>query len=76
MQIYGRFPCKIQLLYWFPVLLARLVGVYCRWMLMNLGKNLREVHLNVKMWVLLFVDMPTVLLTIGQSTRGMSNMVD
>ena len=36
-----------------------------RWMLMNLGKNLREVHLNVKMWVLLFVDMPTVLLTIG-----------
>ena len=56
MQIYGRFPCKIQLLYWFPVLLARLVGVYCRWMLMNLGKNLREVHLNVKMWVLLFMD--------------------
>ena len=26
------------------------------------GKNLREVHLNVKMWVLLFVDKPTVLL--------------
>ena len=32
---------------------------------MNLGKNLREVHLNVKMWVLLFVDTLTVLLTIG-----------
>ena len=60
MQIYGRFPCKIQLLYWSSVLLARLVGVYCRWMLMNLGK-----HLNVKMWVLLFVDTLTVLLTIG-----------
>ena len=59
------FPCKIQLLYWFPVLLARLVGVYCRWMLMNLGKNLCEVHLNVKMWVLLFMDTLTVLLTIG-----------
>ena len=43
---------------------------------MNLGKNLCEVHLNVKMWVLLFVDMPTVLLTIGQLMRGMSNMVD
>ena len=43
---------------------------------MNLGKNLREVHLNVKMWVLLFVDTPTVLLTIGQSMRGRSNMVD
>ena len=65
MQIYGCFPCKIQLLYWFPIQLVRLVGVYCRWMLMNLGKNLREVHLNVKMWVLLFVDMPTVVLTIG-----------
>ena len=65
MQIYGRFPCKIQLLYWSPIQLVRLVGVYCRWMLMNLGKNLREVHLNVKMWVLLFVDTPTVLLTIG-----------
>ena len=65
MQICGRFPCKIQLLYWFPILLVRLVGVYCRWMLMNLRKNLHEVHLNVKMWVLLFVDMPTVLLTIG-----------
>ena len=65
MQIYGRFPFKIQLLYWFPILLVRLVGVYCRWMLMNLGKNLHEVHLNVKMWVLLFVDMLTVLLTIG-----------
>ena len=76
MQIYGRFSCKIQLLNWSPVLLARLVGVYCRWMLMNLGKNLRKVHLNVKMWVLLFVDTLTVLLTIGQMTRGMSNMVD
>ena len=65
MQIYSRFPCKIQLLYQFPIRLVRLVGVYCGWMLMNLGKNLREVHLNVKMWVLLFVDMPTVLLTIG-----------
>ena len=65
MQIYGCFPCKTQLLYWSPVLLARVVGVHCRWMLMNLGKDLREVHLNVKMWVLLFVDMPTVLLTIG-----------
>ena len=65
MQIYGRFPCKIQLLYWSPVLLACLVGVYCRWMLMNLDKDLREVHLNVKMWVLLFVDTPTELLTIG-----------
>ena len=38
MQIYGRFPCKIQLLYWFPILFFHLVGVYCRWMLMNLGK--------------------------------------
>ena len=65
MQIYGHFPCKIQLLYWSPVLLARLVGLYSWWMLMNLHKNLCEVHLNVKMWVLLFVDMPTVLLTIG-----------
>ena len=65
MQIYSRFPCKIQLLYWSPVLLAHLAGVYCRWMLMNLGKNLHEVHLNVNMWVLLFVDTPTVLLTIG-----------
>ena len=65
MQIYGRFPCKIQLLYWSPIRLVHLVGVYCRWMLMNLGKNLYEVHLNVKMLVLLFVDMPTVLLTIG-----------
>ena len=37
---------------------------------MNLGKNLHEVHLNVKMWVLLFVDTPTVLLTIGASQRG------
>ena len=38
MQIYSHFPCKIQLLYWFPILLVHLVGVYCRWMLMNLGK--------------------------------------
>ena len=65
MWIYGRLPCKIQLLYWSPIRLVHLVGVCRRWMLMNLGKNLREVHLNVKMRVLLFVDMPTVLLTIG-----------
>ena len=32
---------------------------------MNLGKNLHEVHLDVKMRVLLSMDMPTVLLTIG-----------
>ena len=76
MQIYGRLPCKIQLLYWSPIRLVSLVGVCCRWMLMNLDKNLREVHLNVKMWVLLFVDTPTVLLTIGHSTKGRSNMVD
>ena len=39
LQIYGHFPCKIQLLYWFAILLVCLVGVYCRWMLMNLGKK-------------------------------------
>ena len=65
MQIYGRPPCKIQLLYWSPIQLVHLVGVFHRWMLMNLGKNLREVHLNVKMQVLLFMDTLTVLLTIG-----------
>ena len=65
MWIYGHLPCKIQLLYWSPIRLVRLVGVCRRWMLMNLGKNLREVHLNVKMRVLLFMDTPTVLLTVG-----------
>ena len=40
---------------------------------MNLGKNLREVHLNVKMQVLLSVDMPTVLLTIA-SRRGVGRI--
>ena len=65
MRIYGRLPCKIQLLYWSPIRLVCLVGVCRRWMLMNFGKNLHEVHLNVKMRVLLFVDTPTVLLTIG-----------
>ena len=65
MRIYGHLPCKIQLLYWSPIQLVHLVGVCHRWMLMNLGKNLLEVHLNVKMRVLLFVNMPTVLLTIG-----------
>ena len=65
MRIYSRLPCKIQLLYWSPIRLVHLVCVCRRWMLMNLGKNLHEVHLNVKMRVLLFVDTPTVLLTIG-----------
>ena len=55
MRIYGHLPCKIQLLYWSPIRLVRLVGVCHRWMLMNLGKNLREVHLNVKMCYYLWI---------------------